>query len=48
VNIAKFRDAVAYWVQWVLLEVYGPASQDGDADPIRQLKKRYGRPTRSW
>jgi len=34
VKTARHRDATAYWVQWALLELHEPASQNGDADKI--------------
>lgn len=37
--------ALAYWVQWALLEIYGPASQDEAHDPIEELKRKYGKPS---
>lgn len=41
--------SVAYWTNLALLEVFGPAEQSGDADPIRNLKRKYGRPIEpSW
>ena len=36
--------SAAYWSQWTLLELFGPATQDRSIDPIEQLKRRYGRP----
>jgi hypothetical protein len=36
-------DAAAYWSQWVLLQMFGPATQDDQSDPIHQLKRKYGR-----
>jgi hypothetical protein len=37
-------DALAYWSRWLLLQLFGPATQDRESDPIEQLKRRYGRP----
>jgi hypothetical protein len=38
--------AAAYWSQWALLQMFGPATQDEQSDPIRQLKRKYGRDLR--
>lgn len=40
--------SVAYWAQWVGLQVYGPASQTSAQDPIEELKRRYGRHERQF
>lgn len=37
-------ESAAYWSQWLLLELFGPATQDQESDPIAQLKRRYHRP----
>jgi hypothetical protein len=36
-------DALGFWSRWLLLEMFGPATQDRESDPIEQLKRRYGR-----
>jgi hypothetical protein len=39
----KIGTSVAYWTQWIALELWGPATQDASVDPIEELKRRYGR-----
>ena len=36
--------SASYWTQLALLELFGPATQDRQSDPVEQLKRRYGRP----
>lgn len=44
ITVTSIRDWFAYWIQWAMLEVWGPATQDRATDPILMLKRRYGRP----
>ena len=39
----KVGDSVAYWAQWIALQLWGPATQDSSVDPIEELKRRHGR-----
>ena len=39
-------NAIAYYVQYGLLFVFGAGSQSRTADPIEKLKRRYGREDR--
>jgi hypothetical protein len=41
----RVLDWFAYWSQWLLLSLFGPAQQDSASDPIEQLKRKYGRPS---
>jgi len=36
-------NSIRYWTQWFLLQMFGPATQDDENDPIEQLKRKYGR-----
>lgn len=33
---------LAYWTQWLALNLFGPATQDRESDPLEQLKRKYG------
>lgn len=35
--------SVSYGIQRLLLQLYGPADSQGEDDPIRVLKRKYGR-----
>ena len=37
-------DSATYWAKWTLLNLYGPAIQRPEGDPIEKLKREYGRP----
>lgn len=39
-----FLDSIEYRWLLLLLSLYGPARQTREADPIEQLKRKYGRP----
>lgn len=47
-GIRGIRESIAYWTQWTLLQVYGPAEQDREHDPIELLKRKYHRSPRKW
>lgn len=40
-----WRDAVTYYAKWLMLNMFGPAQQDDEHDPIVALKRQYHRPT---
>lgn len=35
--------SIAFWFQWVMLQMFGPAQQDEAHDPIELLKRKYHR-----
>ena len=41
--LRRARESVAYWSQWFLLQMFGPATQDAESDPVEQLKRKYRR-----
>jgi hypothetical protein len=36
-------ESASYWGQWFLLQMFGPATQDSETDPIQILKRKYHR-----
>lgn len=44
VGLHPWREAIAYRTRWILLQMFGPAQQDDEHDPIVALKRRYHRP----
>ncbi|MFA7323424.1 MAG: hypothetical protein WC005_03610 [Candidatus Nanopelagicales bacterium] len=47
-GLRGFLDSIMYRWQLLLLSVYGPAEQTRQADPIEQLKRKYGRLPREY
>lgn len=43
-KVLSVVDWAAYWSQRLLLDVYGPATQGRDRNPVERLKRDYGRP----
>jgi hypothetical protein len=39
----RATDAAGYWSKWLALNVFGPAQQDEEHDPVARLKRTYGR-----
>lgn len=42
-GLAKVAESISYRTQLILLTFLGPAQQDDESDPIRQLKRKYNR-----
>ena len=42
-RLHRVRKALAYRLQWFLLQMFGPAQQDEAHDPLEQLKRKYHR-----
>ena len=40
----RWRDAVTYRGKWLMLNMFGPAQQDDEHDPIVALKREHHRP----
>ena len=42
-NIRNVMRNISYWIQFILLSVFGPAQQSKETDPIEILKRKYGK-----
>jgi hypothetical protein len=47
-RLAHLVEGVSFWTQLSLLQMFGPATQDFEHDPIARLKRKHGRALRSW
>jgi hypothetical protein len=43
-SVRHTAHSVAFWSQWIALELGGPPRLDDEHDPVELLKRRYHRP----